>query len=152
MVTWLDSKDGLVPLPNNCRTAPRNVQLQNLLDLIDRYHMQQIINVTTRTGPPANTLDLLFTNTPDLFHSPESIDMSGTSDHNLINVSTDLAVEVPSSQDIRESWTSLQAFNFKRAHQDNLNNALKRKNLVNVVRRPHSRQASFNLCCCGSSH
>ena len=80
VVAWLETKDGIVPIPTNCVTSTKKLQLQRLLELSDEHYLHQVINVPTRNGPPSNVLDILLTNTPDTFHSLESIDMVGTSD------------------------------------------------------------------------
>ena len=133
VVLWRDSTDGLVPIPDS-KGSNRKTQLIQLLEITDKYYMQQTINIPTRNGPPPNTLDLLFSNNTDLFHSPESIDMSGTSDHNLININTDITVEIPPPTINKLSMTGMQAFRFERANQEAMSRALARKNLCDLVR------------------
>ena len=133
IVTWIESQDGIVPVPANCRAADRKIQLQQLLDLADQHFLHQLVNLPTRSNPP-NILDLIFTNTPDLFHSPETIDMTGTSDHNLVNFNTDFVVDVPELPP-KPTRTGLAAFNFRRADPETLKQALTNTNLKNIVRR-----------------
>ena len=81
VVNWITGKHGIFPSPTNCRDAAEKIQLQQLLELTDKYYLQQIINVPTRI---ANTLDLLFTDTPNQFYNLQSICITGVSDHNLL--------------------------------------------------------------------
>ena len=108
--------------------------MKDLLDFADRHFLHQLVNHPTRSDPP-NTLDLLFTNSPELFHSLETIDMSGTSDHKLVNFNTDLTVEVSEDETNKLSRSGLAAFNFPRANCELLKEALALKDLAGIVHR-----------------
>ena len=134
VVSWLTTEEGTVPVPKTCHTSTRKLQLQELLELTDKLYLHQVINTPTRTGPPSNILDLLFTNTLEMFHSLETIDMSGTSDHSLVNLETEFSVEMPVITKAQLQHTEIQSYNFERAHSDNFKKALITQKLVKIVR------------------
>ena len=133
IVTWLDSQDGLIPVPTRYISDDRKLQLLNLLELVDRHFLHQIVSLPTRSKTTTNILDLIFTNSPELFHSPQTTDMSGTSDHDLISFNTDFVVDVPQDHTVNHSRTGLAAYNFRRANSEELTRALTEKNLTNIV-------------------
>ena len=82
-------------------------------------------------GPPPNTLDLVFSNVPKIFHTLETEDMTGTSDHNLVNFNTEFSVKLPeTSRPMSHSANAdIRAFNFPRANKEALKEALVNKRL-----------------------
>ena len=134
VVTWQATKHGTVPVPKPCHMSPKKLQLQELLQLTDDLHMHQVVNTHTRDGPPPNTLDLLFTNTPEMFHSLDTVDMSGTSDHKLVNLNTEFSINIPIDTSHNTKRTGIEAFNFERAHTDRLKEALSAKNLPKIIK------------------
>ena len=120
LVSWIESDEGVVPIPTHYRSFNQKMQLQKLLTFTDLYYMHQIINIPTRDGPPENTLDLLFTNTPEMLHSIESVDMIGISDHKLINLGTEFTIAKENETTLPQPKSGISGYNFERANIDNL--------------------------------
>ena len=111
-MTWIQSQDGIIPVPARYVSDDRKLQLQKLLEIVDRHFLHQIVNLPTRSKPTPNTLDLIFTNSPEMFHSLHTTDMTGTSDHDLINLNTDFVVDNPNNNTLKQRHTGLAANNF----------------------------------------
>ena len=84
-------------------------QVRLLLDLTDKFFLQQKINKPTRMN---NTLDLLFTNTHDLIHGHCVEKKTIFSDHSVITVTTKRRKGNNSQQGISPEQQGFKAFNF----------------------------------------
>ena len=117
VVSWVTTpEDGIVPVPTTCVSREDKIQLQSLLELVDKHLLQQIVNVPTRID---NTLDLLFTSCPDKFHTMTSTVMSPASDHNLITFNSDFTLDTEEDfkqQSPPKASNSMGDFNFSRAN------------------------------------
>ena len=135
VVTWVTTpEDGIVPVPTTCVSREDKIQLQNLLELVDKHLLQQIVNVPTRMD---NTLDLLFTSCPDKFHTLKSTVMSPASDHNLITFNSDFTLDTEEDskqQPSPKASNSMGDFNFSRANTAKLSEALEKKDLLKLVK------------------
>ena len=47
IVTWIQSQDGIIPVPARYVSDDRKLQLQKLLDIVDRHFLHQIVNLST---------------------------------------------------------------------------------------------------------
>ena len=96
--------------------------MRNNLELVDKHHMHQVVDVPTRE---ANTLDLLFTTDPNYFHTTEAVDMGTESDHNLINISSEFSVGILDNAPASPFSIGIGKYNFERANHDKMKECLK---------------------------
>ena len=129
IVNWENTDDGVIPIPTNYRSSHVKEQFQNLLHLTDRFFLHQLVSEPTHDE---NTLDLIFTDAPHLFHSPEIMDL-GVSDHRLVRFNTDIGVTSSVSGDKKYDAPPISNFNFNRANVDALKQELKNANLTEIV-------------------
>ena len=135
LVNWLITDDGVIPVPSTYRSNPAKLQLQNLLQLTDKYFLHQLISEPTNG---INILDLVFTDAPHLLHSLQSTNL-GISDHNLLTFSTDLSVGLIKQQtDVPDETTEFSKYEFHKANKELLKQHLRAANLVQVVNNAQS--------------
>ena len=134
VVTWKTNGKEVVPMPTPLRSSQEKTQLKVLLSMANRLHLHQIVDVPTREN---NTLDLLFTDTPEYFHSPDKIDMGSLSDHNMIRFNTEFKLDIEGTDEKVPKQKGLGSFDFKRANKDKMKESLKNLNLEEIVTRAH---------------
>ena len=113
VVTWEQTNDGVVPIPTPLRNEGTKLQFQELIKLTDEHFLHQL--VTGKTSRGGHTLDLVFTNSPNLFHSMK-LNIT-TSDYKLITLQTDIEQETGQENSNGSYQSEISKYCFKNANK-----------------------------------
>lgn len=69
--------------------------------------------------------------------------MDGISDHRLVQLHTNITLEPPDDEYSKNDLPPMAKFNFGRVNQPRLRNALKQKNLLDIVRQASDPTAAM---------
>ena len=134
VVDWRDTEDGIVPYPKAFRTDGRKEQFQELLNFTDEFYLHQMISKPTRG---TNILDLIFTNSTHMLHSPLIIPVP-KSDHHLVQLQTDYGASVNKSTRYPDDRPEFAKLNFQLADKTKLKQLLQQADLNGIVDRAQS--------------
>ena len=124
IVEWIPSDNGLKP-NRKSGTCDEKIAFGMLNDLANQFNMEQLVDRPTRGTA---TLDLVFSNIPELFSSCSTISLAKVSDHDLIHFSVENSNihQLPSQNAANQP--EITKFNFLRANVPRVTQSLESTN------------------------
>ena len=142
VVKWKTIDDLCVPVPSSFRTDSRKDQFQRLLDFTNEFFLHQIISEPTREN---NILDLVFTTSTYMFHSPLNAKIP-VSDHHLLQFQTNYGVSSKTGPRVEDDKPDIANLIFESANKPVLQNLLQQADLKAIVESaPSLQQAKIDL-------
>ena len=129
VVEWRNTEAGVIPFPKPFRTDERKEQFQELIHFTDEFHLHQIVSKPTREE---STLDLIFTNSPHMMHSPMSLPAQ-VSDHRLVQLQTDYGMTDKNDTPKVDDRSDFAKLNFELADATQLKQLLQQANLNGII-------------------
>ena len=124
IVEWIPTDNGLKP-NRKSGTCDEKIAFGMLNDLANQFNMEQLVDRPTRGTA---TLDLVFSNIPELFSSCSTISLAKVSDHDLIHFSVENSNihQLPSQNAANQP--EITKFNFLRANVPRVTQSLESTN------------------------
>ena len=130
-LAWYEAEDTVIYRHKNGANSDEKIQAEMLLNLTDKYLLNQIITQPTRLN---NTLDLVFLNSNDLIHQHHVEKISNSiSDHDLINCEFNETESMNSP--VKKKPEKLRNFNYwsKKSQWENMNSHLKNVKWSDII-------------------